>query len=358
MAGGYIWRSDPTARACGATVIASAGKRTCSRSTHALRKRKTGCIAVPCRVTDDPEPKEFEIAGIRFLRTSEFISEIQSAGELHAPGLDEPVTQASLQQTPWIALAQYVAMDPKLGGDRALVAVQAALELLAALLDPRRGDRLVTDLVPSRAKTSIYFSLDADDKWSLSWTHHSLQTAFGEGWYEYLRGDLGWFLEMGGQAVAGLLKPRQQFPLEQRFLDALHWFGLACRESSSANRIAACAFALERLCMTREVDELRKIGTAFAQRTIALAREFIGYNAHGWFAQLVDLYEVRSALAHGDMSPDDSRIEPNADFALAVTRSALLGSLAVYAGVFSGRGTEADLQAHFNLIAPLGSDKQ
>ena len=105
--------------------------------------------------------------------------------------------------------------------------------------------------------------------------------------------------------------------------------------------------------MTREVDDLGKIAQAFAQRTIVLAREFSGFETVAWFSRLVDLYDLRSRLAHGDASPADSRVSASAGFALSATRSALLGSLSVYADLSSGLGTDADLQAYFARMAPL-----
>jgi hypothetical protein len=319
---------------------------------HASRKCRDGCIAVPCRVVHDAEPEAFEIGSVQFVRSKIFFETAQQNGHISSETVNSPIVISNLQTAPWIAVATYRSLDPKLGSERVLKAVHAALDLLAALLDPYRGDRMTTDAHASQATSTVSFARDEDGQWQLSWSKRALQTSLGDGWYDYLREQLGWFAEMGGKAVAGLLTRHQPFPLELRFLDGLHWLGLACREVSPANRIAACVFALERLSMTRDVEDLGKIARSFAQRTVVLAREFRGYQTSEWFQALLELYEVRSRLAHGDISPNDTSINQHAGFALTATRAALLGSLAVYASLSNGQGSDGDLRGYFERMAP------
>lgn len=322
---------------------------------HALTKRVDGCIAIPCRVTYDERPEHFVVGGIQFVRTSAFLAQIRANGlnSTNQQLLEVPAFAVDLDRNPWVALATFQGMDPLLGKERAQMAVRAALELLAALLDPRRGERLVISTASMQPEATVYFTRKSNGTWSANWMRQTLQTTFGEGWHEYLNGELRPFLETGGQAVAGLLCPRKPFPLEQRFLDGLHWFGLACCERSPASRIVACVFALERLSMTREVEDLGMIARAFAQRSILLAQGFAGLRAIEWFADFQMLYDVRSRLAHGDISPTDATIVTSASFALAATRAALLGCLAVYANLSRGQGSDDDLRKYFERVTPL-----
>lgn len=322
---------------------------------HALTKRVDECIAIPCRVTYDERPENFVVGGIQFVRTSAFLAQIRANGlsSTNQQLLEVPAFAENLDRNPWVALATFLNMDPLLGEERAQMAVQAALELLAALLDPWRGERLVTATASMWPEATVYFTRKSTGAWSVSWRRRTLQTTFGEGWHEYLNGELRPFLDTSGQAIAGLLCPRKSFPLEQRFLDGLHWFGLACRERSPASRIVACVFALERLSMTREVEDLGMIARAFAQRSILLAQRFAGLRAIEWFADFQTLYDVRSRLAHGDISPTDATIIATASFALAATRAALLGCLAVYANLSRGQGSDHDLQKYFERVTPL-----
>lgn len=322
---------------------------------HALTKRVDGCIAIPCRVTYDERPENFVVGGIQFVRTSAFLAQIRANGlsSTNQQLLEVPAFAEYLDRNPWIALATFHNMDPLLGEERAQMAVQAALELLAALLDPSRGERLVPATASMWPEATVYFTRKSTGAWSANWTRRALQTTFGEGWHEYLNDELRPFLETGGQAVAGLLCPRKAFPLEQRFLDGLHWFGLACRERSPASRIVACVFALERLSMTREAEDLGMLARAFAQRSILLAQGFVGLRAVQWFPDFQKLYNVRSRLAHGDISPTDATTITTASFALTATRAALLGCLAVYANLSRGRGSDHDLQKYFERVTPL-----
>lgn len=327
---------------------------------HALKKRTDECIAIPCRVTHDAHPSTFEIGDIQFVRTEEFVSQLRSKGLSHddQQTLEIPDFASSLERNPWVALATFRGMDPLLGRERAQMAVQAALELLAALMDPGRGDRLVPATASEYPEATLYFTRDTNETWTVSWSRQVLQTTFGEDWYKYLMSeDLRPFLKAGGKAVAGLLQPRRAYPLEQRFLDGLHWFGLACRERSPASRIIACVIALERLSMTREVNDQGMIAKTFAQRSVVLAKEFAGLTTVLWHPDFLTLYNIRSRLAHGDISPMDTAIPVSSDFALVATRAALLGSLAAYAKLSKGLGSDDDLQVHFGQVAPLDSQK-
>lgn len=180
----------------------------------------------------------------------------------------------------------------------------------------------------------------------------SNQTTFGDGWQEYVYGEMGAFLKAGEQAIARLLLPRTPYSLELRFLDGLHWFGIACREPSSASKIVASVFVIERLAMTGETIGAGFITRAFAQRAVVFAQEFAGLGAIQWFRRLVSLYDMRSRLVHGDISPADTTIPRDADFALLAARAVLLGSLVVYGKLANGLGADKDLQRYFELMAP------
>lgn len=320
--------------------------------SHSKGKCRDGTVAVPCRVTDDPTPEVFSFGGIEFVRRDIFLKQMQDEGRLTPKELQDSVVSSSLKSSPWIAVGTYRQLDPKLGRQRVLEAVQAALELLAAFLSPDSGSQIATTAVPSMAIPTAMFECNENREWHVSWKMYNLQASFGEGWHEYLHSQMEPFLSAAGTVVANKLTPHKPYPLEQRFLDGLHWFGHASRESSAANRITACVFSLERLVMTREVDNLQAIARSFAQRSVVLALEFEGYKAIERFPKLLELYDIRSRIVHGDVSPNEETVQSYAGFALAVTRAALLGSLATYARIAEGRGSDADLQKYFALAAP------
>lgn len=321
--------------------------------SHALKKRVDRLVAIPCCVTDDEAPDAFQIAGIDFMRTPAFLSMSRSEGFRDEHGwLDSPVLKRSIDQNPWIAIAPVRGMDSVLGQERAQAAVRAALEFLAALMNPERGDRLVTAMASKPPEASLHFTRDSGKEWSIGWNMRGIQAIFGDGWYQYLQEDLRVFLEAGERAVARLLSPCLPRPLELRFLDALHWFGIASREASPASRIVASVVAIERLSMTRDIRDKDIIARAFSQRTVVLAQEFAGTDAIGWFQRIATLYDMRSRLVHGDISPADTLVSDNARFALVLARAALLGSLVVFGKLTNGLGTDRDLQNYFELMAP------
>jgi hypothetical protein len=133
------------------------------------------------------------------------------------------------------------------------------------------------------------------------------------------------FLQIFGVALEAAADPDIQRPLSQRLLDSIHWFGEGVRETTDAARVIKYVTAMERLLMTQEHDDIAKI---VAERTAAFC--FAGdetQTLEQWRADASKIYDLRSRLVHGAMSPAAREVRDGAYLAAKLARFAILSVL-------------------------------
>lgn len=124
-------------------------------------------------------------------------------------------------------------------------------------------------------------------------------------WYDGLTISNGSELAILGSALEPLVTCAPVFHLQQRLLDAINWFGDAAADPEPTASIVKYVSAIERLLFGARQRETRK---QFGSRLKALwvgfdcdGKETVGDRAH-------KVYEARSCLLHGSMSPRSTDI--------------------------------------------------
>jgi hypothetical protein len=133
------------------------------------------------------------------------------------------------------------------------------------------------------------------------------------------------YLDLLGIALENLINPNLERPLSRRLLDAIYWFGEAVRETSSAAKIVKYVTALERMLMSREHDDIAKI---VSDRSAAFC--WIGDSGKSletWRNETLSLYDLRSRLVHGDMSPLSLDVFTGVHVAARISRMAILSAM-------------------------------
>jgi hypothetical protein len=148
-----------------------------------------------------------------------------------------------------------------------------------------------------------------------------------ENWYEGLTISNGSELAIFGSALAPLVACEPVCHLQQRFLDAINWYGDAAADPESTASIIKYVSAIERLLFgVRRQNETGERGTkkAFASRLKALwvgfdcdGKDRVGENAH-------EVYEARSRLLHGAASPRSGDIHRLARLSEELARMSIL----------------------------------
>jgi len=116
--------------------------------------------------------------------------------------------------------------------------------------------------------------------------------------------------------------------MTNRLLDALRWFGDASFEESSGVQIVKWIAALERLTTTERRD--KGITHNFCMRVALLASSLKRGDVERVYKDARIAYQLRSDVMHGSRSQNDEHLVMNAGFVHDLTRTAILGSLAVH----------------------------
>jgi hypothetical protein len=163
-----------------------------------------------------------------------------------------------------------------------------------------------------------------------------------EGWYEGVMSDAPELWQEFERAIGRLTKGDKPDELTQRLVDALNWFGQAVVEANPAAAIVKYTAALERLTITGHVDQgleamvIKHVAFLNGDRTDKSAREIID--------DLGKLYQMRSDLMHGSLSPYDDSVPAVLRIGWEVTRWSLLRAALVFRSLrASGKANRKDL---------------
>ena len=100
-------------------------------------------------------------------------------------------------------------------------------------------------------------------------------------------------LDLMGVALTEAYRLPKPAALAERFIDAVHWFGLAMRDTNPSSRFIMLLLAVERLLVPR-----KPAGIESAVRF--RSEPFMDWDKHN--RRIKDLYEVRGQLVHGQLS--------------------------------------------------------
>jgi hypothetical protein len=121
--------------------------------------------------------------------------------------------------------------------------------------------------------------------------------------------------------------PALHWPLADRFRQAVSWFGEGVAESYRAARILAFVTSIERAVVPGDHAEVWR---AVTRRAAILARETEGGSLEGWLAKATKIYEIRSQIVHGGVSPFAPQAGALEMVAAELARATLHGVLAFY----------------------------
>lgn len=148
-----------------------------------------------------------------------------------------------------------------------------------------------------------------------------------ENWYEGLTQGDGFELKVFGSALNPLVGCAPVRHLQQRFLDAVNWFGDAARDPEPTAGIVKYVSAIERVMFGSRSRERTK---DFACRLEAL---WTAYDCDGRETINADarkIYDARSRLLHGAVSPRDAAVDKLAVLSEELSRHCILCALQLY----------------------------
>ena len=233
----------------------------------------------------------------------------------------------TFRQYPWIARVKVSECDRETGEGVAERVIGLAISSMRVLLGARHTDRI--RLAWSRAdalRTARMWS-DAGGIIHVGIGSRADGPVGFENWYEGLTQGDGFELKAFGSALNPLVGCAPVPHLQQRFLDAVNWFGDAARDPEPTASIVKYVSAIERVMFGSRSRERTK---DFACRLEAL---WTAYDCDGRETIRADarkIYDARSRLLHGAVSPRDAAVDRLAVLSEKLSRHCILCALQLY----------------------------
>ncbi len=331
-------------------------------------KREDLIHYIPCVICEDKSPDEFIIGPVRFLVVEKFLSENSNKFEVERQRIydehrgrcqkaieegmpEERVATAEgsrkiadglvdgvldyLSGFPWIAEVTVPESSAKVSRARAELVVEGALNILRVLIGEYHTRNIMQGGTVTRTLRAGYLQkYKASGFFDFSVSRSLRGASFEDDWYNKLRKAAGCTLCAMEAVLNGLLEPWRCSPIQQRYIDALTWYGQGVTEPQVSAKIIKHVASLERITVTRKREgEEDYIAKTMVER-VALLHYIFFPEEQGqhdkWKADAAKVYDTRSRLMHGDYSPLSEELQDTAGLAERITRMALQGAIQFY----------------------------
>ena len=307
---------------------------------------------VPCVVFLDKFPDQFEIGPVKFLWMKDFLENNHGKIVSRYPELVSEDLIPYYSRFPWVAQITVPQCDEPTSQIRARTTIEGALDALRLLLGKGYTARFRQGHTPVALTESAALRQDSTGQIGLS-IHREWQDKHApDKWYEKLRQQTGPYLVLIEKALGGLQDPSNASDLTQRFLDSLNWYGQAVKETHSAAAIVKYVAALERITMTKEH---RKVVETLSRRTALLCAKRNKHEYTTRYALAHEIYDWRSKLMHGSISPSNGELPSICGKAAKLTRLTLLAGLDFFTviEIKKPRATSIDLEKRYKQLETL-----
>lgn len=211
----------------------------------------------------------------------------------------------SFKRYNWFAVVDVSEAHKDISHNRALFATRGALNIIKVLLGSYHTSRLRTADDHGPAGKAVALTRDAKGELGISLSNTPMDNTVGEQWLEVLTSAKYFPL------LAKMLTFCSSFddppPLCARLLDALSWFGDAVAEKSPAAKIVKFVTAIERICGTGKEKTAENKDRGVTGIVITRASILYSVFTETPFSKakklITDVYECRSKLVHGSISP-------------------------------------------------------
>jgi hypothetical protein len=288
---------------------------------------------VPCHLMYAQEPDEIPIGPVILRTRHSFQKKILPAIAAYDKGPKKDWAKHMAlavhyyRAFKWVAEIPVTPADGEMSNRIAMEAAQAAINCLHVSLGAGATSKMIVGGPRMIHDRRAHLHFDASEK-----IHASLSMSgpgsvgFAEGWSKDIPGsEFRYFLDLFGIAMEVAVNPDLRRPLSRRLLDAIYWFGEAVRETTDAARIVKYVTALERMMMTQERNDIADVVSDRVAAFIWIDDR--SKTLEEWKRVVSDLYDLRSRLVHGDMSPGSTDASENVHMAAHVTRMSILSAL-------------------------------
>lgn len=318
---------------------------------------------IPCSIFKTSKPSIFKVGPVEFLHKSQFFmkyeKEIEARREEIAkehrercqlvikegmPAGRVATTEQSKKlgnrlvdglrefydQYDWFSVVDITECDPIISYDKALFTTRAALNILKLLLGVQYTDKIRTAYDSGISNKSAKLSKPLNEK-----IHISLAIGYngnipGDKWYEAIIEKGGYFFNLAALALTYCNNFDNIPPLSIRFIDALSWYGDGISERVPAAQVIKLVSSIERMTGTGKENEdgnKRGVTDIVTKRSAILYHHATEESFESCLEEIKKIYDCRSNLVHGTISPFDDQVVAIAYKATEMTRMILLQGL-------------------------------
>jgi hypothetical protein len=232
----------------------------------------------------------------------------------------------------WIAVVTVGKCDPVISRERALLTVEGALNILKLLLSQNHSHRFRIAHKPGLPRDTAELTRFSANTLNIAISHRLEGNAISDDGFQFIsEQEDGFYLRTAEKTLESLIDPSRKAPLNQRFLDALAWYGDAVGELSPAARVVKYVTAAERMTVTeKEHDDsgkARGVTEIVTRRAAILCYTPTENDLDDWETAIGDVYNCRSELVHGSLSPFDEQVFAMVNKAEQISRRVLLRGL-------------------------------
>jgi hypothetical protein len=317
---------------------------------------------VPCNILHSSKNVEFKIGAIKFLHETRFddiyLSEIENlrttiaedhqiqsqqfseetgslfgvscspeqSRELADRAVDSVISLSKPYE--WVAEVKIDKCAPEISYERAVLSIKTALNILKLMLGGEYTNRIRIGDDDSQPLESAKLTREETGNLTISLSRISRGKPIGDKWIDFLQEDCIEYLNVLNPAIELLISFEKISPLWERFLDALSWYGDAVTESSEAAKIIKFVSAIERITGTgKENNSGRGVTDITISRASILHSRISNEKLSDSIQRVEHIYDQRSNLVHGSLSPLDEACTIDAIEAEDITRFILLAGL-------------------------------
>ncbi|RTY01681.1 hypothetical protein EJ576_08800 [Pseudomonas sp. C 49-2] len=261
---------------------------------------------VPCNFFVFDSPDTFWIGPVKFTKTEVFLQVFKNSLNEDSQGetlstLDyyEGRSMEYYREFPWVASVKVGQCDFETSYEWALFHCNTALNVTRVLFgaNSTKWVRLGYDLGSPLSSAKIW---SEDSKIKCSIASRVRAPTGPTNWYDFLNNEALEIKHILGSVISHTSKFGQYSELSNRLLDAVNWFGDAAKESSPAASVLKYVTAIERLYFGSFSSSFKK---RFVSRVSKVLVDFECHCASGSDSVLNEVYEARSTLVHGAVSP-------------------------------------------------------
>lgn len=240
----------------------------------------------------------------------------------------------------WIAVVTISKCNKKVSCRKAILATQTALNILKLLLGGEFTYRIRTGNDHGEFSKSARLTRKENGKLEISLTSTPSGNVVGDEWLEILNTNAAYHFGLATKVLELSLGFSEPPPLCTRFLDALSWYGDAVSEQSHAAKIVKFVSSIERITGTGiekdDVGRERGVTEIVANRSSILHSIATGERLVDSITKVSNIYECRSNLVHGSLSPLDESCVSYAHKAGEISRMILLAGLDYFSSIGIG----------------------